>query len=231
MPCCPTGVQPVISPAGGISEIFRYQLQGPARHGRHAAQDAAGLGGGAQAAHRARRGRRAGAGRQDQGIPGRDRSQPHDGLRPDAAADHHRDLRRQLQCRRPHHRDRRAVGQRARPRRRGHRCEDIGNIVLTQQGGVPVLLSDVAKVQIGFTPRLGHRRPRREDRHRHRHRADAEVRAHHGRGGARARGDRTHQHRRQPAARRQDRAVLRPRRSRRRSRCRPCCTTCCSASR
>jgi Cu/Ag efflux pump CusA len=24
---------------------------------------------------------------------------------------------------------------------------------LTQQGGVPVLLSDVAKVQIGFTPR------------------------------------------------------------------------------
>src|SRR3954471_17699000 len=33
--------------------------------------------------------------------------------------------------------------------------DDIGNIVLTQQGGVPVLLSDVAKVQIGFTPRRG----------------------------------------------------------------------------
>jgi heavy metal efflux system protein len=33
--------------------------------------------------------------------------------------------------------------------------EDIGDIVLTQQGGVPVLLSDVARVQIGFTPRLG----------------------------------------------------------------------------
>jgi cobalt-zinc-cadmium resistance protein CzcA len=33
--------------------------------------------------------------------------------------------------------------------------EDIRNIVLTQQGGVPVLLSDVAKVRIGFTPRLG----------------------------------------------------------------------------
>ena len=33
--------------------------------------------------------------------------------------------------------------------------EDIRNIVLLQQGGVPVLLSDVAKVQIGFTPRLG----------------------------------------------------------------------------
>src|SRR5215470_15876637 len=33
--------------------------------------------------------------------------------------------------------------------------EDIRNIVLTQQGGVPVLLSDLAKVQIGFVPRLG----------------------------------------------------------------------------
>jgi cobalt-zinc-cadmium resistance protein CzcA len=32
--------------------------------------------------------------------------------------------------------------------------EDIGNIVLSQQGGVPVLLSDVAKIQIGFLPRL-----------------------------------------------------------------------------
>ena len=33
--------------------------------------------------------------------------------------------------------------------------KDIGNIVLTQYGGLPVLLSDVAKIQIGFTPRLG----------------------------------------------------------------------------
>ena len=33
--------------------------------------------------------------------------------------------------------------------------EDIGNIVLNQQGGVPVLLSDVANVQIGFKPRIG----------------------------------------------------------------------------
>lgn len=33
--------------------------------------------------------------------------------------------------------------------------KDIENIVLTQQSGLPVLLSDVAKVQIGFRPRLG----------------------------------------------------------------------------
>src|SRR6476620_11558624 len=35
------------------------------------------------------------------------------------------------------------------------RCRDICNIVLSQQNGVPVLLSDVAKVQVGFMPRLG----------------------------------------------------------------------------
>src|SRR4249919_37277 len=33
--------------------------------------------------------------------------------------------------------------------------DDIGNIVLAQQGGVPVLVSDVAKIQVGFIPRLG----------------------------------------------------------------------------
>src|SRR5258708_10921336 len=33
--------------------------------------------------------------------------------------------------------------------------DDIGNIVVTQQGGVPGLVSDVAKVQIGYAPPLG----------------------------------------------------------------------------
>src|SRR5712672_613374 len=33
--------------------------------------------------------------------------------------------------------------------------EDMGNIVLTQQNGVPVLLSDISTIQIGFVPRLG----------------------------------------------------------------------------
>ena len=33
--------------------------------------------------------------------------------------------------------------------------EDIGNVVLTVHNGVPVLLKDVAKVQIGIAPRLG----------------------------------------------------------------------------
>src|SRR5712672_2416683 len=33
--------------------------------------------------------------------------------------------------------------------------EDMGNIVLTQQNGVPVLLFDISKITIGFVPRLG----------------------------------------------------------------------------
>ena len=33
--------------------------------------------------------------------------------------------------------------------------DDIERTVLTQHNGVPVLVSDVAKVQIGSTPRLG----------------------------------------------------------------------------
>ena len=113
----PQNVQPVISPAGTISEIYRYQLVGPPEHGRDGAAHPAGLGGGAAPAPRAGRLRRAGAWRQDQGIPGRDRSQPDAGLRAHAAADHQLDLGQQLQCRRPHYFHRRAVGERARPRR------------------------------------------------------------------------------------------------------------------
>src|SRR6187401_3578770 len=33
--------------------------------------------------------------------------------------------------------------------------KDMDNIVVTQQGGLPVLLSDIAKNQVGFRPRLG----------------------------------------------------------------------------
>ncbi len=33
--------------------------------------------------------------------------------------------------------------------------EDIGNIVLQQKGGIPVYVKDIAKVQIGYAPRLG----------------------------------------------------------------------------
>jgi len=37
----------------------------------------------------------------------------------------------------------------------GYKVGDIENVVLTQQNGVPVLVKDVAKVQIGYRPRLG----------------------------------------------------------------------------
>jgi cobalt-zinc-cadmium resistance protein CzcA len=37
----------------------------------------------------------------------------------------------------------------------GYRIDDIANVVLTQSNGVPVLVKDVADVQVGFVPRLG----------------------------------------------------------------------------
>jgi Cu/Ag efflux pump CusA len=37
----------------------------------------------------------------------------------------------------------------------GYKLEDIENVVLTQTSGVPVLVEDVAKVQVGYPPRLG----------------------------------------------------------------------------
>ena len=37
----------------------------------------------------------------------------------------------------------------------GYKLDDIENVVLTQQNSVPVLIRDVAKVSVGFVPRLG----------------------------------------------------------------------------
>jgi heavy metal efflux system protein len=45
----------------------------------------------------------------------------------------------------------------------GHNVEDIENIVLTQQNGIPVTVKDVAKVYVGNAPRLGKAGRDRED--------------------------------------------------------------------
>jgi cobalt-zinc-cadmium resistance protein CzcA len=37
----------------------------------------------------------------------------------------------------------------------GYKLDDIENVVLTQQNSVPVLVKDIAKVSVGFVPRLG----------------------------------------------------------------------------
>jgi len=37
----------------------------------------------------------------------------------------------------------------------GYKIDDIENVVLSQAGGVPVLVKDVAKVKVGYVPRLG----------------------------------------------------------------------------
>ena len=38
---------------------------------------------------------------------------------------------------------------------KGYRVEDIENIVLTQSGGLPIQIKNVAKVSVGYVPRLG----------------------------------------------------------------------------
>ncbi len=150
----PTGVQPVISPAGGISEIFRYQLKGPP--GMDLIQlktlqdwvverklrivpgvaDVAVLGGKTkefQAEIDLNKMMAYGL-TLPQIMTAISTGNANVGGRTIAIGEQSVNVRGLG-----------VVGS----------LEDIRNIVVTQQGGVPVLLSDVAKVQIGFTPRLG----------------------------------------------------------------------------
>src|SRR6266498_4759439 len=150
----PQGVQPVISPAGTISEIFRYELRGPP--GMDVMQlktlqdwvverklrivpgvaDVAVLGGKTK---------------EFQAEINLDRMMAHGLTLPQImtaiSASNSNVGGRTI-----------AIGEQSvNVRSIGvvSSLEDIGNIVVTQQGGVPVLVSDVAKVQIGFAPRLG----------------------------------------------------------------------------
>src|SRR5438105_1249953 len=150
----PTGVQPVISPAGGVSEIFRYHLKGPPGMGLiqlktlqdwvvarklrvvPGVADVAALGGKTK---------------EYQAEVDLNRMMAHGVTLPQVmeaiSAGNSNVGGRTI-----------AMGEQS-VNVRGlgvvGSLEDIGNIVLTQQGGVPVLLSDVATVQIGFIPRLG----------------------------------------------------------------------------
>src|SRR5437868_4084999 len=150
----PTGVQPVISPAGGTSEIFRYQLKGPPHidliqlktlqdwvverklRTVPGVADVAALGGKTkeyQAEIDLNRMMAYGL-TLPQVMNAISAGNSNVGGRTIAFGEQSVNVRGLG-----------VVGS----------LDDIGNIVLTQQGGVPVLLSDVAKVQIGFTPRLG----------------------------------------------------------------------------
>src|SRR5215475_3061311 len=150
----PTGVDPVISPAGGISEIMRYRLVGPPSMGLielKTLQDWV-------------------VERQLRTVPGVADVSPLGGKTKEFQAEI--DLNRMMaygltlpQIITAISAGNSNVGgrtiaigeQSVTVRGLGviRSLEDIRNIVLTQQGGVPVLLSDLAKVQIGFMPRLG----------------------------------------------------------------------------
>ena len=120
---------------------------------------------------------------------------------------------------------RRSDGQRRRRRSDARlQVEDIENVVLSQSNGVPVLVKDVAKVSVGYVPRLGKAGRDHEDdmvaaivmmnRTLHTNDVVARVRD----------GNPEDQYRRQPAARREARPVLRPHRSSSTSPPARCCT-------
>lgn len=150
----PDDVQPVISPAGGISEIFRYELRGPA--GMSVMQlktlqdwvverrlrivpgvaDVAVLGGKTkQYQVEIDLGRMRAFGlSMPQVITALSAGNANVGGRTISVGEQSVNVR--------------SVGVVS-------SLSDIGNVVLTQYGGLPVLLSDIAKIQIGFVPRLG----------------------------------------------------------------------------
>src|SRR5215467_2825891 len=150
----PAGVQPVISPAGGISEIMRYQLKGPPdmdliqlktlqdwvveRRLRTVpgVADVAALGGRSkeyQAKIDLDRMRAYGL-TLPQIVTAISTSNANVGGRTIAVGEQSVNVR--------------GIGALT-------TLDDIGKIVINQQGGLPVLLSDVAKVQAGYMPRLG----------------------------------------------------------------------------
>ena len=92
----------------------------------------------------------------------------------------------------------------------GYKVNDIENVVLSQENGVPVLIKDVGKVSVGYRPRLGilgrdhARRCRRGHRGAETNRKD---RRHDSQGQA---GDRNAESRRKSAAGSQGCSVLRP---------------------
>lgn len=150
----PSTVQPVISPAGGISEILRYQLKGPPGMGLTELKtlqdwvverklrvvpgvgDVSVLGGKTkeyQAEINLDRMRAYGL-TLPQIINAISTSNANVGGRTIAVGEQSVNVR--------------GVGALG-------SLNDISNIVISQQGGLPVLLSDVAKVQVGFTPRMG----------------------------------------------------------------------------
>ena len=112
----------------------------------------------------------------------------------------------------------------------GYHVDDIQNIVLGQYNGVPVLVKDVARVFVGYVPRLGIAGRDHDDdvvasivvMGRTQHTNDVDT-AHQG-------GRRRPEQRRHAAAGREARALLRPHHAGRRSPRTPSCTTSSSAA-
>src|SRR5581483_26260 len=150
----PQGVQPVISPAGGISEIFRYELKGPPGYSLmelKTLQDWV-----------VERKLRIVPGVADVVVLGGFTKQYDAEIDLDRMMSYGLSLKQVMDAIAASNANvggrTLSIGEQA-VNVRGlgviRSLEDIRNIVLAQQGGVPILLSDIANVKIGSVPRLG----------------------------------------------------------------------------
>jgi len=224
--------QPQISPLSPDRRDLSLPAGRPPRLQRARSQDPAGLGAAAPVfapfpgvidVHR--------LGRQDQDLRTAGRFQQADRLWDHAAAAVADARQQQHQCRRQHGEHRIAGGGSCAASASSVSIEDLRNTMLTQSGGNPVLVKDVASVMVGNQPRLGIAGQDDKRRHRARHRADAPRRTEHA-----PRSSACHQEVQRinsagilpPGV--QIERILRPQGADRHHHGAPCCTTWCSAS-
>jgi cobalt-zinc-cadmium resistance protein CzcA len=151
----PAGVQPGLDPvAGPGGEIYRYTLESDTKNLMELSEIQRWIVIPALKSG-ARRGRRQQLRRLHQGVPARARSRAAASTTASASRRHQRHQQQQYQRRRRPHRARRAELRDARRRADPH-ADDLGSIVVTQvNGGVPVLVRDLGKLQLGHQEREG----------------------------------------------------------------------------
>ena len=151
----PNGVAPSVAPLFSPSGlVYRYVLESPDRIA-DGAEDDRGLGGRTAIPLGARRGGRFGPRGRDDAVPGAARSGEARRRRPLGAG-----CGRGARCEQRQRRRRLLLAAAdssttCAASAGSRRPEDIGNVVLAVHNGIPVLVKDVARVEIGHAPRLG----------------------------------------------------------------------------
>ena len=138
----------------GLGEVFHYVVTGKGDDAHGAAHDPR-LGHQAEAAHRPRDGRDQLLGRLREAVPGPHRPGPAHQARPDLRRGGRGGRKEQPQRRRRQHPPERARCSWSTASGGRRHVDQIGNIVVTAQDGVPVRVRDVADVEIGHEIRRG----------------------------------------------------------------------------